>query len=204
MTLGANSSPIDDIRSVVNTSSGNTGWSISEFLYRMGHEVICIAGNTSLTPGFKLPDVRHRTSPDEMLNEAKQVSKEEVPDVWIFSAAVLDYVPEVITGKIPSGDANISISLLPTKKQIPEILSSMEGCFSIGFKLESNTDYSELIEKAKSQMDRYSLDAVVANRLQDLDDPDTPRCWIVDSNGSTTEIPDLQSLCLKIEEYISN
>tara|TARA_B100000214_G_C23920856_1_gene605968 strand:+ start:129 stop:1316 length:1188 start_codon:yes stop_codon:yes gene_type:complete len=204
LTLGANSSPIDDIRSIVNTSSGNTGWSISEFLYRMGHEVICIAGNTSLTPGFKLPDVRHRTSPDEMLNEAKQVSKEEVPDVWIFSAAVLDYVPEVITGKIPSGDANISISLLPTKKQIPEILSNMEGCFSIGFKLESNTDYSELIEKAKLQMDRYSLDAVVANRLQDLDDPDTPRCWIVDSNGSTTQIPDLQSLCLKIEEYISD
>ena len=53
-------------------------------------------------------------------------------------------------------------------------------------------------------MDKYSLDAVIANRLQDLDDPDAPRCWLVDSNGSTTEVPDLQSLCLKIEEYISN
>ena len=204
LTLGANSSPIDDIRSIVNTSSGNTGWSISEFLYRMGHDVICIAGNTSSTPTFKLPDVRHRTSPEEMLNEAKQVSKEEVPDVWIFSAAVLDYVPEVVSGKIPSGDANISISLVPTKKQIPEILSSIEGSVSIGFKLESNIGHSELIEKAKLQMDKYSLDAVIANRLQDLVDPDAPRCWLVDSNGSTTEVPDLQSLCLKIEEYISN
>ena len=47
--------------------------------------------------------------PEEMLNEAKQVSKEEVPDVWIL-LTVLDYVPEVVPGKIPSGDANISIS----------------------------------------------------------------------------------------------
>ena len=139
-----------------------------------------------------------------MLNEAKQVSKEEVPDVWIFSAAVLDYVPEVVSGKIPSGDANISISLVPTKKQIPEILSSIEGSVSIGFKLESNIGHSELIDRAKLQMDKYSLNAVIANRLQDLDDPDAPRCWIVDSNGSTTEVPDLQSLCVKIEEYISN
>ena len=81
----------------------------------MGHDVICIAGNTSATPGFKLPDVRHCASPEEMLNEAKKVSMEESPDVWIFSAAVLDYVPEVIAGKIPSGDTNISISLVPTK-----------------------------------------------------------------------------------------
>ena len=204
LTLGANSSPIDDIRSIVNRSSGNTGWSISEYLYRMGHDVICIAGNTSATPGFKLPDVRHCASPEEMLNEAKKVSIEESPDVWIFSAAVLDYVPEVIAGKIPSGDTNISISLVPTKKHIPEILTNTEGCISIGFKLESNIGYPELIDKARLQMDRYSLDSVVANRLQDLDDPDAPRCWLVDSNGSTTEIASLQSLCLKIEEYISS
>ena len=47
----------------------------------------------------------------------------------------------------------------------------------------------------------YSLDAVIANR-QDLVDPDAPRCWLVDSNGSITEIPDLQSLCLKIGIYL--
>ena len=170
----------------------------------MGHDVICIAGNTSATPGLKLPDVRYRASPEEMLNEAKKVSMEESPDVWIFSAAVLDYVPEVIAGKIPSGDTNISISLVPTKKHIPEILTNTEGCISIGFKLESNIGYPELIDKARLQMDRYSLDSVVANRLQDLDDPDAPRCWLVDSNGSTTEIASLQSLCLKIEEYISS
>ncbi|MEC7101086.1 MAG: hypothetical protein VXW80_04495, partial [Candidatus Thermoplasmatota archaeon] len=78
------------------------------------------------------------------------------------------------------------------------------GCISIGFKLESNIGYPELIDKARLQMDRYSLDSVVANRLQDLDDPDAPRCWLVDSNGSTTEIASLQSLCSKIEEYISS
>ncbi len=70
LTLGSNSSPIDDVRSIVNTSTGETGWAISELLHRMGHDVICVAGLTSVSPRFKLPDVRNCSSPDQMLSEA--------------------------------------------------------------------------------------------------------------------------------------
>ena len=204
LTLGSNSSPIDDVRSIVNTSTGETGWAISELLHRMGHDVICVAGLTSVSPRFKLPDVRNCSSPDQMLSEAKKVSEELNPDVWIFSAAVLDYASEKLSGKIPSGDSEISISLTPTKKHIPEILSSSGDCISIGFKLESNIEYSDLIQRAMQQMEKYSLTAVVANRLQDLTDPESPRGWFVEPSGKIIETPDLQSLCLQIEAYISN
>ena len=204
LTLGSNSSPIDDVRSIVNTSTGETGWAISELLHRMGHDVICVAGLTSVSPRFKLPDVRNCSSPDQMLSEAKKVSKELNPDVWIFSAAVLDYASEKLSGKIPSGDSEIPISLTPTKKHIPEILSSSGDCISIGFKLESNIEYSDLIQRAMQQMEKYSLTAVVANRLQDLTDPESPRGWFVEPSGKIIEAPDLQSLCLQIEAYISN
>ena len=40
ITLGSNLAPIDDVRSIINHSSGTTGWSISEYLYRMGHDVL--------------------------------------------------------------------------------------------------------------------------------------------------------------------
>ena len=204
LTLGSNSSPIDDVRSIVNTSTGETGWAISELLHRMGHDVICVAGLTSVSPRFKLPDVRNCSSPDQMLSEAKKVSEELNPDVWIFSAAVLDYASEKLSGKIPSGDSEISIRLTPTKKHIPEILSSSGDCISIGFKLESNIEYSDLIQRAMQQMEKYSLTAVVANRLQDLTDPESPRGWFVEPSGKIIETPDLQSLCLQIEAYISN
>ena len=204
LTLGANSSPIDDVRSIVNTSTGKTGWSLSEYLYRMGHRVVCVAGKTSADPKFNLPDVRKSDSPERMLQEAIRVSEEEKPDVWIFSSAVLDYIPEPISGKIPSGESNISVTLVPTEKHIPKILSKMQDCVSIGFKLESNIEPTSLINKATILMEKYSLSAVVANRLEDLRTPGPPRRWLIDSNGSVTEMPDLHSLCSEIEAYITS
>ena len=35
-----------------NASSGRTGWIIAEYLHRIGHNVICIAGKTSANPSF--------------------------------------------------------------------------------------------------------------------------------------------------------
>jgi len=204
ITLGSNLAPIDDVRSIINHSSGTTGWSISEYLYRMGHDVFCLAGRTSYHPNFNLPKVMYAEHPIEMLEEAVDISSSFSPEVWIFSAAVLDYVPESFQSKIPSSKEGIQINLAPTQKHIPEILKATGQCYSIGFKLESNVDLEQLLEKASSQISRYSMDAVFANRLEDLDNPDSPRAWLLDSDGKSSEIPDLTSLCEIIESLMTN
>ena len=204
ITLGSNLAPVDDVRSIINHSSGTTGWSISEYLYRMGHDVFCLAGRTSYYPNFNLPKVKYADHPKEMLEEAVDISSSFSPEVWIFSAAVLDYIPESFQSKIPSSKEGIQINLAPTQKHIPEILKATGQCYSIGFKLESNVDLEQLLEKASSQISRYSMDAVVANRLEDLDNPDSPRAWILDSDGKSSEIPDLTSLCEIIESLMAN
>ena len=48
------------------------------------------------------------------------------------------------------------------------------------------------------------MDAVVANRLEDLDNLDSPRAWLLDSGGKSSEIPDLTSLCEIIESLMAN
>ncbi|MEC7503411.1 MAG: phosphopantothenoylcysteine decarboxylase, partial [Candidatus Thermoplasmatota archaeon] len=96
------------------------------------------------------------------------------------------------------------INLAPTQKHIPEILKATGQCYSIGFKLESNVDLEQLLEKASSQISRYSMDAVVANRLEDIDNPNSPRAWLLDSDGKSSEIPDLTSLCEIIESLMAN
>ena len=111
ITLGSNLAPIDDVRSIINHSSGTTGWSISEYLYRMGHDVFCLAGRTSYYPNFNLPKVKYADHPKEMLEEAVDISSSFSPEVWIFSAAVLDYVPESFQSKIPSSKEGIQINL---------------------------------------------------------------------------------------------
>ena len=85
-----------------------------------------------------------------------------------FFPAVLDYIPESFQSKIISSKEGIQINLAPTQKHIPEILKATGQCYSIGFKLESNVDLEQLLEKASSQISRYSMDAVVANRLRIL------------------------------------
>ena len=104
ITMGANRAPIDAVRAIQNASSGRTGWIISEYLHRMGHNVICIAGKTSAAPTFILPNVIRDGSPDRMLALCKEIAQESQPDVWIHAAAVLDYFTEPEDGKKPSGE----------------------------------------------------------------------------------------------------
>ena len=95
VTLGGNAAPIDSVRSIVNTSTGKTGWAIAEHLHRMGHEVVCLVGHTSTNPTFPLPDVRFDESPEGMLNASIQLANSSSePEIWIHAAAILDYVPE--------------------------------------------------------------------------------------------------------------
>ena len=204
ITLGANRAPIDDVRAIQNASSGSTGWTIAEYLHRMGHQVICIAGKTSSHPSFTLPDVRRAGSPDSMLSVAKTVASEQPqPDAWIHSAAVLDYYTEPINGKKPSGDDPWELILIPGVKHIAELSPLVDGAIRIGFKLESDVSDELLVLKAKEQIERYGVYAVVANLKDEIHDPDTLRGRFVRSDGTVDDIHDDAELCQMIESLLN-
>ena len=205
ITLGANRAPIDDVRAIQNASSGLTGWTIAEYLHRMGHHVICIAGKTSAHPNFTLPDIRRAGSPDAMLSTAKTVaSGQPRPDAWIHSAAVLDYFTEPLAGKKASGAQEWKLILIPGVKHIAELSPLVDGALRIGFKLESDVSEEILVQKAKEQIEQYGVDAVVANLKDEIHDPDTLRGRFVHSNGTVDDIHDDTELCQMIESLLHN
>ena len=205
VTLGSNIAPIDSVRSIVNTSTGRTGWAISEHLYRMGHDVVCLVGNTSSGPTFTLPDVRVAESPEKMLNESIHLAKSiPSPEFWVHAAAVLDYVPEYNDGKMPSGADNWKIDLLPTKKHLQVLKEHVEGSRRIGFKLDVGVGEETLVSRSKDLISENDLHAVVANLLDEVDDLSKKRCRIVFSNGEVESIQDLSCLCDSIEDIISS
>ena len=205
VTLGSNIAPIDSVRSIVNTSTGRTGWAISEHLYRMGHDVVCLVGNTSSGPTFTLPDVRVAESPEKMLNESIHLAKSiPSPEFWVHAAAVLDYVPEYNDGKMPSGTDNWKIDLLPTKKHLQVLKEHVEGSRRIGFKLDVGVGEETLVSRSKDLISENDLHAVVANLLDEVDDLSKKRCRIVFSNGEVESIQDLSCLCDSIEDIISS
>jgi len=203
ITLGANRAPIDSVRAIQNASSGATGWSIAEHLYRMGHNVVCIAGATSSDPNFSLPNVIRDGTPSGMLSACLDVaSSEPKPDAWIHAAAVLDYFTEPISGKKPSGESDWNLRLKPGLKHIEELAHLAKDTVRIGFKLEVDVSVETLLERASSQLDRLGTDAVVANLKDEVHDPNTPRGRVVLSSGEVLEMRDEAELCRTIESLL--
>ena len=205
ITLGANAAPIDSIRKIVNTSSGNTGWSIAEYLHRMGHDVVCVSGITSRKPTFSLPDIRIAESSDSMLEESILIANsEKKPEFWIHAAAILDYSPEPITGKFPSNSGDWEITLKPTLKHLKELREHTIGCKRIAFKLEVSGAEDSLIGKSIDLISENELLAVVANMLTDVQGKSNSRCRIVFSDGKVSEIRDIGDLCVEIERILTS
>ena len=212
ITLGANRAPIDSVRAIQNASSGATGWRIAEHLYRMGHDVVCIAGVTSSSSNFVLPSVIRAGTPAAMLSACLDVasgmaiwiddSSGGKPDAWIHAAAVLDYYTDPISGKKPSGDSDWRLQLAPGPKHIDEISHLSKDCVRIGFKLEVDVSVEELLNRASAQINRLGTDACVANLKDEVHDPNTPRCRVVLPSGEVLEMLDDAELCRTIESLL--
>ena len=183
ITLGSTLTYIDDIRYVKNSSTGKTGYEIASKLHRWGHDITIVSGHTNYFNEFELPLVIKTETPEEMLLELKALTKCSI-DVWIHAAAVLDYVSmDTHRGKIPSGNEELEFKLIKSKKHLEEIKKDVEGSFRIGFKLESNIKLKELISKATSFVIKNDLNAVIANRLEDLHAKEKNRAHLILKNG---------------------
>ncbi len=202
VTLGATQSPIDDIRFIQNTSSGATGFAIADDLFRNGHDVTCVAGVTSVEQPEWLPLVLKTPTPEEMLKELIAISNDEI-DAWIHTAAVLDYVVEnSAEGKLASQQGTLNIELVESEKHIMVLKDMCDKSVRIGFKLESGIKQKDLIFRAVAQIEKAGMTAVVANRLEDLNDSNKPRGYLVDKQGSHFILHSQQDMCAAILTFV--
>ena len=202
ITLGATRSPIDDIRYVQNTSSGGTGYQIADHLYRHGHDVSCVSGVTTYRKPNWLPLVINADNPDEMLRELKALSNDDI-DAWVHCAAVLDYVVESpAEGKLASQQGPLEVKLVESSKHILELKEKCKNAVRIGFKLEAGIKQKELVRRAVAQLEYAGMTAVVANRLEDLNDNTRPRAYLVDKTGADFTLETMQDVCTAISTII--
>ena len=212
VTLGATKTPIDSVRVVQNTSTGATGWRISEYLYRHGFNVTVVAGETKAEPTFTLPNVIQRSHPDDMLAACVELAKNSAPpDCWIYTAAILDYCTTPLSGKKSSSSGKSwDIELFAGKKHIEELAKFNAGAIRIGFKLESieGHEYSEssalenLHSKAIEQIEKYGVDATIGNILEHLADPNLPRGYLI-TNSDMITLEDIAQMCQEITRILA-
>ena len=202
VTLGATRSAIDDIRFVQNTSSGATGLAIADHFYRLGHDITCVVGVVSCPIPSWLPLIISTPDADDMLAELLAIAKDNI-DAWIHCAAVLDYiVANPAKGKVASQQGSLQVELIEGAKHIQLLKELCSDSVRIGFKLESGIKQNDLIYRAVAQIEHSGMTAVIANRLEDLGNPQKPRGYLVDTHGAHFIIEDQKKMCDAIQAFV--
>ncbi len=162
ITAGATREELDPVRFITNHSTGKMGYALAKIASCRGANVSLISANTSIkAPSFVKNTKINSTS--ELFEEVKKQSQNQ--DVIIMCAAVSDYSPaEISNSKIKKNDENLSMEL---KKNVDILMylgkNKAEKQILCGFAMETEN----LINNAKSKLDKKNLDMIVANSLND-------------------------------------
>ena len=166
ITAGPTWVPIDAVRVISNTATGETGILLADKLQRLGARVTLLLGPVAAC----CLDRRIRLVRFKFFDELKSALLKELAshkyDAVIHAAAVSDYMPEgAFRKKIGSDKKRLDLKLWPTPKLIDAIKKISRGIYLVGFKFEPNTARGILVKKTRDMMKRAGADLAVANTV---------------------------------------
>jgi phosphopantothenate-cysteine ligase len=176
VTLGGTVERIDDVRSIVNHSTGALGMEIAAAFLREGCEVTCITGAVGTTAlgrplmgsmGITEINITDVASLEKTILELCE--KFEF-DAIIHAMAVSDYRLKggAKKGKLGSDAEEITLTL----KRNPKIISMFRGlapnAVLVGFKLTSGLSEEETISAGHALLVKNNCDFVLANDTANL------------------------------------
>lgn len=116
ITSGRCEEPVDDVRVLTTRSTGLMGRALALQAFRLGADVTVVHSG-------RFPGVRNITATSSgMMQEAVLAHlKQEGTDIYVSAAAISDFSPERLPGKLKSGGAT-SIILRPLPKLIDQVV----------------------------------------------------------------------------------
>ena len=193
VTAGGTREAIDPVRYITNRSSGKQGYAIAQAAVDAGADVILITSASGLPGVVGAEEVRVSSAADMLATVKTHIAS---TDVVIMSAAVADFRPaEIADQKIKKSldsDAVPAIKLARTDDILMAIkeqkVASGWPLVTVGFAAESH----DLMENARSKLERKGLDLIVANDIMATDagfETDTNRVVILDRAGEQHSLP---------------
>jgi phosphopantothenoylcysteine decarboxylase/phosphopantothenate--cysteine ligase len=127
---------VDDIRILTTRSTGGMGRELALQAFRLGAEVTVVHAG-------QFPAVRNvaASSAAEMRDAVHRLFAEESFDYYLSPAAISDYAPIRVAGKIPSGQSPV-IRLTPLPKILAEVVERYHPV-TLAFKLGGGDDEAE-------------------------------------------------------------
>jgi phosphopantothenoylcysteine decarboxylase/phosphopantothenate--cysteine ligase len=120
--------PVDDIRVLTTRSSGQMGRELALQAFRLGADVTVIHRDT-------IPCVNNvfAETAGEMRSAVHRCFSDRGADIYISAAAISDFAPKRVDGKIPSGKP-VTLFLEPLPKVLSEVIDHYKALI-IAFKL---------------------------------------------------------------------
>jgi phosphopantothenoylcysteine synthetase/decarboxylase len=181
ITAGGTHEKIDKVRSITNTSTGQTAHSIANFLYENDYKNIYYVHSTRSKSFGRAKENISFVSSDDLEKALKYILRDTHIDVIIHAAAVSDFIVDkvVINGELFEAESINKISsqdevelVLKKRSKIIDSLKTFAQKSSplvIGFKLTNTKEPEDQMEQVLKLSMNENVDFVVHNDLHDID-----------------------------------
>jgi phosphopantothenoylcysteine synthetase/decarboxylase len=209
ITSGPTRAPLDAVRFITNKASGRLGSLIAEEAIRRGAHVTFVYGRPSEVPVVRSSRHDHlRLIAVETVEDLIKVFQQELPgdyDAVIHPMAVLDFQPdEVRASKTGSTVDEWIIRLVPTPKAVALVKELAPRAFLVGFKLEVDTNLSELQAIALEFLRKNHCDLVIANDLREIEGGKHTGYFITPDGAIAKTVVGKESIARELVQYLDD
>ncbi|AWX33107.1 bifunctional phosphopantothenoylcysteine decarboxylase/phosphopantothenate--cysteine ligase CoaBC [Methanosphaera sp. BMS] len=162
ITAGATIESIDPMRIITNRSSGKMGVELAKQFYRQGANVTLLCGRTQNDIPSNFNSI-HVESTRQMLDVVTELVDDM--DIYVSAAAISDFRPDNDSTSKISSDSDVTLSLVRLPKILEKVKQLNPDIFAVGFKAESGLTEDDLIDRARSRIEKYGVDLMVANDI---------------------------------------
>jgi len=133
ITSGPCREAVDDIRILTTRSGGQMGRALALQAFRLGADVTVVHRDT-----FPCVNNVFVETADDMRSAVHRCLSKEGADIYVSAAAISDFAPKRVPGKIPSGKP-VNLELVPLIKLLAEVIQDYSP-MTIAFKLGNNQE----------------------------------------------------------------
>jgi len=164
ITGGPSSEPIDRVRLITNSSTGELAVTLAERFQQAGHEVELFLGSGAR---FRIPIAKYFHTNEDL--EKLLVAAAEGPAIHaiLHAAALADFAVADVDGegvvgaKIPSNRGSVLLRLTAKPKLIGGLRALFPKAYIVGWKLEHEGE--DIVHQAAEQIRLNATDACVVN-----------------------------------------
>jgi phosphopantothenoylcysteine decarboxylase/phosphopantothenate--cysteine ligase len=207
INAGGTREPIDAVRYIGNVGTGATGVALAEEAVRRFHTVYLLTGLGAVEPaawarstGLLVEETF--TSAADLLARTERLLGDYRFDALIATAAVADYAPVPVEGKIGSSLPELTLRLVPTPKIVDRMRRLAADALLVTFKLEGGIQSAALFQRARASLERSGADLAVANLIEGHGSPGHA-AWLVEpGDGEPVALADRAALATGLMDYI--